>query len=91
MFILLYSSYSVLSLSILHLFQAILAIEYKKEPEEEEKPASPPPAPEQEPEQEPEPEPEPVKEEAPEAEPDLLVTFFATTTRQPLLAMHFFC
>ncbi|AQL01679.1 Putative clathrin assembly protein [Zea mays] len=52
--------------------KTILAIEYKKEPEEEEKPASPPPAPEQEPEQEPEPEPEPVKEEAPEAEPDLL-------------------
>ncbi|CAD6337502.1 unnamed protein product [Miscanthus lutarioriparius] len=52
--------------------KAVLAIEYKKEPEEEEKPASPPPAPEPEPEQEPEPEPEPVKEEAPEAEPDLL-------------------
>ncbi|PWZ17391.1 putative clathrin assembly protein [Zea mays] len=52
--------------------KAILAIEYKKEPEEEEKPASPPAAPEPEPEQVPEPEPEPVKEEAPEAEPDLL-------------------
>jgi outer membrane biosynthesis protein TonB len=81
-FILLYSSYSVLSLSILHLFQAILAIEYKKEPEEEEKPSSPPAAPEPEPEQVPEPEPEPVKEEAPEAEPDLLVTSFATTPKQ---------
>ncbi|XP_062228218.1 putative clathrin assembly protein At5g35200 [Phragmites australis] len=49
----------------------VLAIEYKKEPEE--KPASPPPAPEPEPAQEPEPEPEPVKEEPPVAEPtDLL-------------------
>lgn len=53
----------------------MLAIEYKKEPEEEEKPASPPPAPE--PEQEPEPEPEPVIEEPPPAEPDFLVTLFA--------------
>jgi len=70
------------------LFQAVLAIEYKKEPEDEEKPASPPPAPEPEPEQETEPEPEPVKEEAPEAEPDLLVTFFATTMKQPLV-IHF--
>lgn len=54
--------------------KAVLAIEYKKEPEEE-KPTSPPPAPEPEPEQEPEPEPEPepVKEEEPVAEPtDLL-------------------
>ncbi|XP_006655844.1 putative clathrin assembly protein At5g35200 [Oryza brachyantha] len=50
----------------------VLAIEYKKEAEDEEKPASPPPAPEPEPEQEPEPEPEPVKEEAPIEEPDLL-------------------
>lgn len=74
---------------MLHLFQAVLAIEYKKEPEEEEKPASPPPAPEPEPVQEPEPEPEPVKEEAPEAEPDLLVTFFATNMKQSLLAIHF--
>ncbi|CAL5051348.1 unnamed protein product [Urochloa decumbens] len=52
--------------------KAVLAIEYKKEPEEEEKPASPPPAAEPEPEQEPEPEPEPVIEEPPAAEPDLL-------------------
>ncbi|XP_062233478.1 putative clathrin assembly protein At5g35200 [Phragmites australis] len=52
--------------------KAVLAIEYKKEPEEERKPASPPPAPEPEPEQEPEPEPEPVKEEARAPEPDLL-------------------
>ncbi|GJN00789.1 hypothetical protein PR202_ga17996 [Eleusine coracana subsp. coracana] len=55
--------------------QAVLAIEYKKETEGEEKPASPPPAtePEPEPAQEPEPEPEPVKEEPPKDEPtDLL-------------------
>ncbi|KAF8698062.1 hypothetical protein HU200_035575 [Digitaria exilis] len=52
--------------------KAVLAIEYKKEPEEEEKPASPPPAPEPEPEQQPEPEPEPVIEEPPAAEPDFL-------------------
>ena len=55
----------------------MLAIEYKKEPEEEEKPASPPaPEPEQA-QPEPEPEPEPAVEEPPVAEPDLLVTFFA--------------
>ncbi|KAK3131741.1 hypothetical protein QOZ80_6AG0510740 [Eleusine coracana subsp. coracana] len=55
--------------------KAVLAIEYKKETEGEEKPASPPPAtePEPEPAQEPEPEPEPVKEEPPKDEPtDLL-------------------
>ncbi|TVT97484.1 hypothetical protein EJB05_57265 [Eragrostis curvula] len=53
--------------------KAVLAIEYKKEPEEEEKPASPPPAPEPEPAQEPEPEPEPVKEEPPaDEQPDFL-------------------
>ena len=55
----------------------MLAIEYKKEPEEEEKPASPPPAPEPQAQPEPEPEPEPAVEEPPVAEPDLLVTFFA--------------
>ena len=55
----------------------MLAIEYKKEPEEEEKPASPPaPEPEQA-QPEPEPEPEPAVEEPPVAEPDFLVTFFA--------------
>ncbi|KAK3128508.1 hypothetical protein QOZ80_6BG0462840 [Eleusine coracana subsp. coracana] len=57
--------------------KSVLAIEYKKETEEEEKPASPPPAtepePEPEPAQEPEPEPESVKEEPPKDEPtDLL-------------------
>ncbi|KQK19363.1 putative clathrin assembly protein At5g35200 [Brachypodium distachyon] len=55
--------------------KAVLAIEYKKEPEEEVKLSSPPPAsePEVEQEPEPEPEPEPVIEEAPAAEPtDLL-------------------
>lgn len=76
-------------------FQAILAIEYNKEPEEEVKPTSPPPVsePEVEQELEPEPEPEPVKEEAPAAEPtDLLVTYCATlllTKRS--LPMHRFC
>ncbi|KAG8093831.1 hypothetical protein GUJ93_ZPchr0012g22058 [Zizania palustris] len=51
----------------------VLAIEYKKEAEEEVKPTSPPPVPEPESEHEPEPEPEPVKERAPVEEPtDLL-------------------